>query len=606
MIPHAPRPPMPRLPAHAAAPAYDVIVVGSGAGGGQAAYALTLEGAKVLLLEAGRDYDPARETPMFQLPSHAPLRAANTPDKANGFYDATVDGGWQIPGEPYSNALDTAAKFSWWRARMLGGRTNHWTRIALRNGPYDFKPRTRDGLGFDWPLTYDELAPYYDKVEMLIGVHGTNESLENAPDSSPGILQPPPKPRAGELLAGHAGRSLGIPIVPVRRAVLTQRLDADRLPARLHPNNPRAQRLVADNMRRRAPCFWATPCGRGCSIGATYQSTNVHLPIADATGNLHLVTRAMAREVTVDSAGRATGVIWIDRATGTEHTARARAVVLAASTGETIRLLLNSRSPQFPNGLGNTHGLVGRFITDTVGASLGGYIPALESLPPHNEDGAGGQHVYAPWWLHRDASRLGFPRGYHIDVIAGRRMPNVTTGANLEHLTGGSYGRQFKADARRYYGAFVSFSGRGEMIPNAHSFATLDPDLKDRWRIPVLRFTWRWTENETRQVEHMHRTFADLITAMGGKPERTPTTDGAKTIGAPGRINHEVGGAIMGDDPRASVTNRWGQLWESPNVVLADGSVFASNSEKNPTLTILALAWRATDHLVEALRTRTL
>ena len=300
-------------------PEYDVIVVGSGAAGGQTAYTCALEGAKVLMLEAGRDYDPARETPMFQVNSQAPLRGASTPDKPFGFHDATIDGGWQVPGEPYTSASDDPARqFWWWRARMMGGRTNHWGRISLRNGPYDFKPRTRDGLGFDWPLAYEDVAPYYDKVEMLIGVYGDNNGLENTPDSPAGCLQPPPILRAGEQYARAKGKALGLPVIPIHRAVLTQRQDPDVLPAKIHPGNPRAQRLLADSMRQRAACFWATPCGRGCSIRANYQSTTVHLPPALASGNLDIVANAMAREVTVDAAGKATGVLFIDRTTGQE------------------------------------------------------------------------------------------------------------------------------------------------------------------------------------------------------------------------------------------------------------------------------------------------
>ncbi|MFC6979698.1 FAD-binding protein [Microbulbifer taiwanensis] len=181
---------------------YDALIVGSGAGGGMAAYVLATAGLKVLMLEAGRSYDPVKETPMFNLPKDAPLRGGSTPDKPFGFYDATVDGGWQVPGEPYTQGSTAPGrKFDWWRARMLGGRTNHWGRISLRMGEYDFKPYSRDGLGFDWPIGYEDLAPYYDKTEMLIGVYGTNEGLENTPDSSDGVLLPPPKPRAYELLA---------------------------------------------------------------------------------------------------------------------------------------------------------------------------------------------------------------------------------------------------------------------------------------------------------------------------------------------------------------------------------------------------------------------
>ncbi|HCD28049.1 MAG TPA: GMC family oxidoreductase, partial [Gammaproteobacteria bacterium] len=164
---------------------YDVIVVGSGAAGGMSAYTLTCAGVKVLMLEAGRDYDPVSETPMFELDKDAPLRATATPDKPFGYYDATVDGGWQVPGEPYSSA--DGVDFMWWRSRMLGGRTNHWGRISLRMGEYDFKPYSRDGLGFDWPMSYADLQPYYDKTEALIGVYGSNEGLENTPNSSPGV-----------------------------------------------------------------------------------------------------------------------------------------------------------------------------------------------------------------------------------------------------------------------------------------------------------------------------------------------------------------------------------------------------------------------------------
>ncbi|MGH7946915.1 MAG: GMC family oxidoreductase, partial [Opitutaceae bacterium] len=579
---------------------YDVIVIGSGAAGGQTAYTLTMEGAKVLMLEAGRNYDPVKETPMFQTPAQAPLRAASTPDKQQfGFYDATVGGGWQVPGEPYTNAsADPERTFWWWRPRMLGGRTNHWGRISLRNGPYDFKPRRRDGLGFDWPIGYEDVAPYYDKVEMLIGVFGSNEGLENTPDSPPGVLLPPPKFRAGELLAQHRAKKLGMPVIPIHRAILSVRQDADAIPKKLHPKNPAAQRVLADAMRQRAACFWATPCIRGCSTKANYQSTTVHLPPALATGNLDLLPNAMAREITVDENGKATGVAYVDKQTGEERTVKARVVVLAAGSCESVRLLLNSRSPRFPNGLANSSGRVGRYIMDTVGASLTGQISLLESLPPYNEDGAGGSHAYAPWWLYGEqlAGKLGFARGYHVELNATRGMPDVNVAAHFDRFTGGSYGRQFKEDARRYYGSFMTFAGRGEMIPNEDSFCELDPTVKDKWGIPVLRFHWKWSDHETRQAAHMQQTFAALIEAMGGKPLAAPQSDGSKAILAGGMVIHEVGGTIMGSDAKTSVTNQWGQTWDVKNLFITDGGPFCSNADKNPTLTIMALAWRASDY----------
>jgi len=596
---------MPQIDPDKAQAQYDVIVVGSGAAGGQTAYTCALEGAKVLMLEAGRNYDPEKETPMFQTNADAPLRGTSTPDKPFGFYDATIDGGWQVPGEPYTSASsEPERKFWWWRSRMLGGRTNHWGRISLRNGPYDFKPRSRDGLGFDWPLNYEDVAPYYDKVEMLIGVYGDNHGLENTPDSPRGCLQPPPAFRAAERFGQHHGKKLGLPVIPIHRAVLTEKQDPAVLPAKIHPGNPRAQRLLADSMRARQACFWATPCGRGCSIKANYQSTTVHLPPALASGNLDLISDAMAREVTIGPDGRATGVVFIDRHTGKERVVKGKVVVLAASSGETVRILLNSKSTLFPQGLANSSGLVGKYIMDTVGASLGGQIPAMENLPPHNEDGAGGNHAYVPWWLYQEqlAGKLGFARGYHIEFGGGRQMPGFGTGAGLENITRGSYGRKFKEEARRYYGSFMWFAGRGEMIPNDDSFCDLDPVVKDKWGIPALRFHWKWSEHETRQAAHMQRTFADWITAMGGKPRSQPLADGAKAIEPGGKIIHEVGGAIMGSDPRKSVTNQWCQTWDVKNLFLTDGAPFCSNADKNPTLTIMALAWRASDYLLAGLK----
>ena len=596
---------MPQIDPDKAQAQYDVIVVGSGAAGGQTAYTCALEGAKVLMLEAGRNYDPEKETPMFQTNADAPLRGTSTPDKPFGFYDATIDGGWQVPGEPYTSASsEPERKFWWWRSRMLGGRTNHWGRISLRNGPYDFKPRSRDGLGLDWPLNYEDVAPYYDKVEMLIGVYGDNHGLENTPDSPRGCLQPPPAFRAAERFGQHHGKKLGLPVIPIHRAVLTEKQDPAVLPAKIHPGNPRAQRLLADSMRARQACFWATPCGRGCSIKANYQSTTVHLPPALASGNLDLISDAMAREVTIGPDGRATGVVFIDRRTGKERVVKGKVVVLAASSGETVRILLNSKSTLFPQGLANSSGLVGKYIMDTVGASLGGQIPAMENLPPHNEDGAGGNHAYVPWWLYQEqlAGKLGFARGYHIEFGGGRQMPGFGTGAGLENITRGSYGRKFKEEARRYYGSFMWFAGRGEMIPNDDSFCDLDPVVKDKWGIPALRFHWKWSEHETRQAAHMQRTFADWITAMGGKPRSQPLADGAKAIEPGGKIIHEVGGAIMGSDPRKSVTNQWCQTWDVKNLFLTDGAPFCSNADKNPTLTIMALAWRASDYLLAGLK----
>lgn len=596
---------MPFISARAAAhKEYDVIVVGSGAGGGQIAYTLTMEGVRVLMLEAGRKYD-ASEAAMFQTPEEAPLRGMDTPDKNFGFYDATIDGGWQVPGEPYISANgEGETVFKWWRSRMLGGRTNHWGRISLRNGPYDFKPRSRDGLGINWPIAYEDIAPYYDKVEMLVGIYGSNDGLENTPSSPAGCLLPPPKPLVSDLLVQKHSAKLGFPTIAGHRAVLTQALDWKTVPAKLHPGNATAQKVIAQDMRKRVPCFWATPCGNGCSIRANYQSTTVHLPPALATGKLDIVTDAMVAEVTLRKNGRASGVRFVDRHTGKSVEVRARAVVLAASAFESVRILMNSH----PTGLANSSGLLGKYLMDTVGSSLGGQVPILENLPPHNEEGASGGHMYVPWWGYKAqaAGKLDFPRGYHIEFGGGRRMPDFDSLEGLEWLTGGSYGTRLKEDARRYYGSFVHFSGRGEMIPNEKSWCEIDPTVKDKWGIPVLRFHWQWSEHETRQAAHMQKTFAELIESMGGRVSDPPEADGAKAISAGGSIIHEIGGAIMGYDPKTSVVNQWCQAWDVHNLFLADGAPFPSNADKNPTLTIMANAWRVGDHIVDRMRRKEL
>jgi len=611
---------MPLITSSKTKPEYDVLVVGSGAAGGQSAYVLATAGAKVLILEAGRNYDPVSETPMLNLPDQAPLRGAGTPHKPFGFYDATVDGGWTVPKEPYLvrrsrrgpgwyEASDislstTDQNFMWWRARMLGGRTNHWGRIALRMGPYDFKPRGRDGLGIDWPFEYADLAPYYDKVEALIGVYGTNEGLENTPDSPAGILLPPPKPRAYELLIQKACSGLKIPVIPAHLAILSQKQDAQKASAIAHPNNPEAARRLADSMQSRLACLWATSCGRGCAVKANYQSTTVHLPPAMATGNLDILTDAMVREITVGKDGKATGVTYVDKKTGKEMKVKGRAVVLAASGCESARILLNSKSSLFPNGLANSSGKVGRYLMDTVGTDLTGQIPALENCPPYNEDGASEMHLYTPWWLYKQqlAHKMDFPRGYHIELGGGRRLPGAGEFDGLEQFTGGSYGKKLKEDARRYYGSFINLAGRGEMIPNEDSFCEVDPDKKDAWGIPVLRFHFKWSSHEEKQAAHMQKTFAQIIDSMGGKVVGAPQLDGKKAIAPGGSIIHEVGTTCMGADRKSSVLNQYCQAWDVKNLFVTDGGPFVSNADKNPTLTIMANAWRACDYLLDEMK----
>jgi choline dehydrogenase-like flavoprotein len=448
-------------------------------------------------------------------------------------------------------------------------------------------------------MTYEDMEPYYTKVEMLIGVYGTNEGLENTPSSPDGVLLPAPKGRAAELLAQKHGKKLGIPVIPIHRAVLTKHQNYKEFPARMHPGNVRAQKIVQRAMAERSACFWATPCGRGCQVGANYQSTTVHLPPALATGNLDIIPNAHAREVVILKNGKASGVIFVDKTTGKDVRVSGKVVILAAGACESVRILLNSRG-RGSDAAANSSGKVGKYIMDTVGAQLGGHVPLLENLPPHNEDGAGGDHLYAPWWLYQQqkAGKLDFARGYHIEMGGSRDMPGGDNPVPDDLNTSG-YGTRFKEEARRYYGAFVGFAARGEMIPNENCYMDLDPKVKDKFGIPVARFHWKWSSHELNQAVHAKKTFKALIETMGGSVRGSTDFAPAKSIQNPGFIIHEVGGAIIGDDPGKSVVNQWNQTWDVKNLFLTDGAPFASNADKNPTLTIMALAWRACDYIVD-------
>ncbi len=554
---------------------YDAVIVGSGAGGGIAAYVLTKAGAKCLMLEAGRWFDTAKESKMFEWDYNAPNRGASTEEKPFGYFDATVDGGWQVPGEPYTNA--PGSEWMWWRARMLGGRTNHWGRISLRMGPYDFKPYSRDGKGFDWPITYDDLAPYYDKVEEFIGVFGSQEGLENTPD---GKFQPPPKPRCYELMIQRTCRQLGIPCIPSRFSILTKPLNG------------------------RPACHYCSQCGRSCATSSNFSSPTVLLPPAQATGNFEIRCNAMAREVMVGPDGMATGVSYIDKNTRKEVQVRGKIVVLAASACSSAQILLNSRSRLFPDGLANSTGLVGKYLMDTVGTHVGGFFPNLMDLPPHNCDGTGGFHLYMPWWNYQKQLHNGMPfaRGYHIEMGGGRGMPGATSFYGSERMLDGGYGVTLKRGLRKLYGSSMGFSCRGEMIPNEYSYCEIDKDVVDQWGIPVLRFHFKWTDDEILMARHAQETFREIIVASGGQVVRSFGPEDNWGIERGGEVIHEVGTTQMGDDRGRSVLNPWCQAWDCKNLFITDGAPFVSNADKNPTLSIMALGWRTSEYAAEQVR----
>jgi choline dehydrogenase-like flavoprotein len=559
---------------------YDAVIVGSGAGGGMATKILSEAGLNIAVVEAGPHFDPANPDQQTQMkwPWESPRRGANT-QRTFGDFDALY-GGWDIPGEPYTRKDGT--KFDWFRARMLGGRTNHWGRISLRFSARDFKHKDVDGLGDNWPIGYEDVKPYYDKVDKLIGLFGSKENLPNEPD---GFFLPPPKPRLHELFYIKGARKSNIPVIPSRMSMLTKKINPER-----------------------GVCFYCGQCNRSCSAYADFSAGSCLIfPAQNNGGQIDLYNNAMVREVLTNSEGKATGVSYINKSDRKEYTLRAKVVVLAASACSSARILLNSKSPQHPNGLGNSGNTVGKYLHDSTGSSRAAFVPDLVNRKMYNEDGVGGMHVYTPWWL--DNKKLDFPRGYHIEVWGGMGMPNYGFGFNANEynkffgLKVGGYGNSLRSDVKKYYGSVVGFGGRGESIAMEDNYCEIDPSVVDEFGIPVLRFHYNWTDFERKQAKHMHETFDELIHNMGGEAlSAAPGAEREYGLEAPGRIIHEVGTTRMGNDPKTSVVNQFQQLHDADNVFIVDAGPFVSQADKNPTWTILALSWRTCDYIVEQLK----
>lgn len=545
---------------------FDVCIIGSGASGGIAARILAEAGLNTALLEAGPNVNPDTEFKQHMWPYEFPGRGTGMGLGIDEFM--APNGFWKIRREPYTCA--PGSRFYWFRSRILGGRTNHWGQGVHRFSQDDFHACSIDGAGDDWPISYDDIEPYYRKVESYIGVYGVADN-----DIFEGRMPAPP-PRCTELFIKNACDRIGIGCATAPGSILTR------------PYNGRPS------------CHYCGQCWRGCRGGSCFSSL---MPIRKAleTGCLELVTQAMAREVTVGWDGRVNGVSYIDKVRRSEQWIRAKAVVIAAGACESARLLLNSRSAYFPNGLANSSGIVGRNLRDTICSRGEAYFPQLEKVPPHNHDGTGRPHLWIPRVRSSRPDR--FMRGYHVLFIGGRYMPLVGQfDALLERFSG--YGVGLKEKCRRTYGCIINFIAGGEMLSNRQSYCELDPNIVDEWGIPVLRFHFKWGENELKMAQDMQRTIQAIVQAGGGEYLTEIPSGGEFPFGMSGggQSFHEQGTVRMGADPKTSVLNTFCQAHDVRNLFVIDGGCFVSSSEKPPTLTMMALAWRAAEYLVDQAR----
>ena len=573
---------------------YDAIVVGSGAAGGMAAHVLTSHGLKVLLLEAGKKINVEAELRSMQWPYDHPRRGDAEPGwhalslneynirkppyaAKNSAYKHVWSyvGGWGGSDYVKDILVDekqnpyTGTNYAWVRARVLGGKTNIWGRLALRLSDYDFKAKTHDGYGEDWPISYSDIEPYYDKVDTYLGISGHKEGLPHLPDS---LFQRSHKMNESEIKLRKALLPMGRVATPYRAGVTTDGV----------------------KNKYRSKCFGRGACGRrpgGCDIHAAFDSpTGLIYPAMD-TGNLTLRTNSTAYEITVDKkTGKANGVAFIDSQTHKALEAKAKVVVVAASTLESARLLLLSKSPQHPNGIGNSSNHVGHnFCEHLMGPGVTGLVKELVGKEHGNEDGRPGG-FYVPRFRNLKDKQPGFLRGYGFEGGGGKGIfPDSTDRPG--------FGKAYKKEVRDYAGAFINMGGFGEVLPRYENSVSIDPNVKDAWGIPVLKFDYNFGDNEKKMAEDMATTAKEMFEAAG-----IEIIGVDRELLTPGWSIHELGTSRMGNDPKTSVLNQFQQSHDVKNLFVVDGSSHVNASCQNPTWTIMALAWRSCDHLADELR----
>jgi choline dehydrogenase-like flavoprotein len=551
---------------------YDAVVVGSGASGGWAAKRLAEAGIRVALVEAGRPQDDGQFTehqPVFTLKYRdqaKELMRRTRPRQQDCYACMEYNYHWFVNDleEPYLAPVDKP--FAWiGRTRIVGGRTNVWGRQSYRLSDLDFKAKSHDGYGDDWPLGYEDLAPYYDIVERYVGISGQAEGVSELPD---GVFQPPMPMTCAEMqLKTRVKAKLGHTITIGRTANLTQAVGG------------------------RAACHYCGPCERGCATHSYFNSAFTTVADALATGRCTLITNAMVHRVTTSAdTGRATGVMYVDRVTREMREVRARTVVLCAQTLESARILLNSASRQAPNGLGNSSGVLGHFLMDHhAGAGANGVMPDLPGVASLGH-GSRPNGIYV---IRFRNTRSGpqhkeFIRGYGFQGGGG---PGFQWGAP-------GFGEAYKAAIKTPV-THIGLGGFGEALARYDNYVEIDPDgAVDAYGIPVLKVHMTWGENERKMEVDMAVTAAEMLEAAGATNVQQTIEPGLQ----PGSAIHEAGLARMGSDPKTSVLNQFCQSHDVPNLFVMDASCFVSIACQNPTLTIMALAVRSSDYLLDEMK----
>ncbi|MCB2074654.1 MAG: GMC family oxidoreductase [Novosphingobium sp.] len=557
---------------------FDAIVIGSGMSGGIAAKELCERGLKVLVLERGRNIDPGKDYTDWMQPWEAPNAnlipedelAKDYPIHRAHFGLTEVTKHFYVKDSEHRYTMPEDKPFTWIRGYHLGGRSIMWGRQTYRLSEMDFEANAKDGHGSDWPIRYADIAPWYDRIEDFIGVSGSKEGLPQLPD---GDFLPPFPLNDGEQMAKAAieKKFPGRKVIPGRCANLSQ----------ARPHHEELGRVT---------CHARSFCERGCGFNAYHSSLTSSLPAAERTGNLTVVTDAIAESIVHDpKAGKATGVRVVDQNTKEKKTYEAKIIFCCASAIASAQILLNSTSEAFPNGLANSSDMVGRNLMDHLFAlSVAGVFP---EGPNTIDQGRRPTGLYIPRF--RNVTEpADFLRGYGYQGGV-RRMSGST-------MAQGAIGEELKQASRAFGPWMMYISGFGEMLPNPENRVTLGKE-KDQWGIPLVHIDCTHGPNEEKMAKQIIADGAAMIEAAGGM-----VMSKADKPGPPGLGIHEMGTACMGTDPRSSVLGKFNQAHDVPNLFVTDGAAMASSGCQNPSLTYMALSARAANHAADRLAEGTL